>query len=106
MENEIRTDRRSFLAGASAAVAAAATPRAVADEAASSAPQKAQIAITLDLEMSRNFPGWDDRQWDYEKGNLNQAAKDYTVKACRRVRERGGVIHCFVVGQVLRIIGS
>ncbi|MEO2049510.1 MAG: polysaccharide deacetylase family protein [Pirellulales bacterium] len=61
---------------------------------------KAQIAITLDLEMSRNFPKWENTNWDYEKGNLNQAAKDYTVAACRRVRKRGGVIHNFVVGQV------
>ena len=61
---------------------------------------KAQIAITLDLEMARNFPKWEDSHWDYEKGNLNQAAKDYTVQACRRVKERGGVIHTFAVGQV------
>ncbi|MCI0331870.1 MAG: polysaccharide deacetylase family protein [Planctomycetes bacterium] len=64
-------------------------------------PKKAQIAITLDLEMARNFPNWEDTHWDYEKGNLNQAAKDYTVEACRRVRKHGGVIHTFVVGQVL-----
>ena len=62
---------------------------------------KAQIAITLDLEMSRNFPEWQDTHWDYEKGNLNQAAKDYAVAACRRVKKRGGVIHNFVVGQAL-----
>jgi len=61
---------------------------------------KAQIAITLDLEMSRNFPNWEDTHWDYEKGNLNQDAKDYTVAACRRVKARGGLIHNFVVGQV------
>jgi len=61
---------------------------------------KAQIAITLDLEMSRNFPNREDLHWDYEKGNLNQAAKDYTVAACKRVEKRGGVIHNFVVGQV------
>lgn len=62
--------------------------------------EKAQIAITLDLEMARNFPKWEDAHWDYEKGNLNQAAKDYAVQACRRVKRRGGVIHTFVVGQV------
>jgi len=61
---------------------------------------KAQIAITLDLEMARNFPNWEDTHWDYEKGNLNQAAKDYTVQACRRVKKHGGVIHTFVVGRV------
>lgn len=61
---------------------------------------KAQIAITLDLEMSRNFPVWTDTHWDYEKGNLNEAAKSYAVQVADRVRERGGLVHFFVVGQV------
>ena len=94
------TTRRQFISRVSGTAACAlvggtlgATP-AVAEK-------KAQIAITLDLEMARNFPKWEDTHWDYEKGNLNQAAKDYTVQACRRVRQRGGVIHTFVVGQVL-----
>ncbi len=56
-------------------------------------PAKAQIAISLDLEMSRNFPAWDDTHWDYEKGNLNDPTKDYTVEACRRVKAAGGVLH-------------
>ena len=50
--------------------------------------------------MARNFPNWTDTHWDYEKGNLNEPAKNYTVEACRRVKARGGVIHTFVVGQV------
>jgi hypothetical protein len=62
---------------------------------------KALIAITLDLEMSRNFPTWEQTHWDYEKGNLNAETKQYTVEACRRVKARGGVIHCFAVGRVL-----
>jgi hypothetical protein len=62
---------------------------------------KALVAITLDLEMSRNFPQWEITHWDYEKGNLNAETKAYTVEACRRVRQRGGVIHCFCVGRVL-----
>jgi hypothetical protein len=61
---------------------------------------QAQIAITLDLEMSRNFPQWDDTHWDYEKGNLNEETKRYTVEACKRVKAAGGVVHCFAVGQV------
>ncbi|MFO0947595.1 MAG: polysaccharide deacetylase family protein [Planctomycetota bacterium] len=61
---------------------------------------KALIAITLDLEMSRNFPTWEETHWDYEKGNLNEAAKAYTVEACRRVKAQGGVVHCFAVGRV------
>src|SRR5215831_15830852 len=61
---------------------------------------KALVAITLDLEMSRNFPKWDDTHWDYEKGNLNEETKKYTAEACRRVKAAGGVLHCFAVGRV------
>ncbi len=61
----------------------------------------ARIAITLDLEMSRNFPRWEDTKWDFQKGNLDEATKAYTVEACRRVKQHDGVIHCFCVGQVL-----
>jgi peptidoglycan/xylan/chitin deacetylase (PgdA/CDA1 family) len=63
-------------------------------------PPKAQIAITLDLEMSRNFPVWEEMRWDYEKGNLNDETKRYAVEACRRVKGHGGVLHCFAVGRV------
>jgi len=88
--------RRQFLGSA-----AAASTLAFANSAQAAAPSgKAQVAITLDLEMSRNFPTWEQTNWDYEKGNLNEAAKKYTVGACRRVKERGAVIHTFVVGQV------
>lgn len=62
---------------------------------------KALIAITLDLEMSRNFPTWETTHWDYEKGNLDADTKQYSVEAARRVKERGGVIHFFCVGRVL-----
>src|SRR6266705_1284922 len=55
---------------------------------------KALIAITLDLEMSRNFPTWEQTHWDYEKGNLNDETKKYTLEACRRVKSYGGVVHC------------
>jgi hypothetical protein len=61
---------------------------------------KALVAITLDLEMSRNFPKWSDTHWDYEKGNLNEETKKYAVEACQRVKAAGGVLHCFVVGRV------
>ncbi|REK10028.1 MAG: chitin deacetylase [Planctomycetota bacterium] len=50
--------------------------------------------------MSRNFPAWDDTHWDYEKGNLNEPTKRYTVEACRRVKAAGGVLHAFAVGRV------
>ena len=61
---------------------------------------QALIAITLDLEMARNFPRWEDTHWDYEKGNLNEEAKRYAVEAGRRVKAHGGVVHYFVVGRV------
>lgn len=64
-------------------------------------PDKALIALTLDLEMSRNFPTWETTHWDYEKGNLDEPTKRYAVEAGRRVRKRGGVIHYFCVGRVL-----
>jgi peptidoglycan/xylan/chitin deacetylase (PgdA/CDA1 family) len=87
--------RREFLSLAAGAVLA---------NAARGAPMprpQAQIAITLDLEMSRNFPTWETTHWDYEKGNLDAATKAYAVEAAQRVRERGGVIHFFCVGRVL-----
>src|SRR5262245_23805391 len=89
--------RRDFLAAATAS-AAVATTRA--DEPPAKLDRRALIAITLDLEMSRNFPTWEQTHWDYEKGNLNEETKRYTVEACRRVRGHGGVVHCFAVGRV------
>src|SRR5690349_9883660 len=63
-------------------------------------PRKALVAITLDLEMSRNFPTWETTHWDYEKGNLNEPTKKYAVEAARRVKAHGGRLHFFAVGQV------
>jgi polysaccharide deacetylase len=88
--------RRHFLgAAASVNAAALADERPVAE-----LRDKALIAITLDLEMSRNFPTWETTHWDYEKGNLNEETKRYAVEACRRIRAAGGVAHCFAVGRV------
>jgi peptidoglycan/xylan/chitin deacetylase (PgdA/CDA1 family) len=80
--------RRAFLAAAAAL--AAGPPRR----------RKARVCITLDLEMSRNFPTWEQTHWDYEKGNLDGPTKKYAVEAARRVKRHGGVIHFFAVGQV------
>jgi hypothetical protein len=96
--------RRRFLAGCAAGATWAWNQRSVAadpDRDPAADPNKALIAITLDLEMSRNFPVWDDTHWDYEKGNLNGETKKYAVEACRRVKAHGGVLHCFAVGRVL-----
>lgn len=54
----------------------------------------------MDLEMSRNFPRWEDTHWDYEKGLLNEETKQYALQAAQRVKAHGGVIHFFVVGRV------
>lgn len=86
--------RRRFLAASAGSLLAG--RRAQAADA-----QHARIAITLDLEMSRNFPAWEDTHWDYEKGNLNDATKRYAVEAGRRVKAGGGRIHYFCVGRVL-----
>jgi peptidoglycan/xylan/chitin deacetylase (PgdA/CDA1 family) len=65
------------------------------------AADPARVAITLDLEMSRHFPTWDQTHWDFEKGNLDRDTKRYAVEAARRVKARGGRIHFFAVGRVL-----
>src|SRR6516164_8428867 len=86
--------RRQFLATSTLATCGVATGARAQEQ------KKALIAISLDLEMARNFPKWEDTHWDYEKGNLNEETKRYAVEAARRVKARGGVIHFFAVGQV------
>src|SRR5438132_2566220 len=98
MLDNLRCTRRRFLGAAASTVAA---PLAVADERpVAELRDKALVAITLDLEMSRNFPTWETTHWDYQKGNLNDETKKYAVEACKRVKARGGVVHCFAVGRV------
>lgn len=92
-----RINRRMFLG--QSLVAAVASSQAIPTVAQTSQP--ALVSITLDLEMSRNFPAWELTHWDYEKGNLDEAAKLYSVRAAERVRKAGGVIHFFCVGRVL-----
>jgi peptidoglycan/xylan/chitin deacetylase (PgdA/CDA1 family) len=87
--------RRQFLA------AAATILPPVIDRGLTADADKALIAITLDLEMCRNFPRWEDTHWDYDKGNLTDETKRYAVEACRRVKAAGGVAHLFVVGRAL-----
>jgi len=85
--------RRMFLSAAFGAAAGGSYLRAQSS--------KARIAITFDLEMSRNFPTWETTHWDYEKGNLDDHAKRYSLQAARLVKARGGVLHFFLVGRVL-----
>src|SRR5262245_19125912 len=91
--------RRQFLAGvlaggASAAIGFGANANNVPKD-------KALIAITLDLEMSAQYPRRDMLEWNYQKGNLDDATKDYAVEAARVAQEHGGMIHFFCVGRVL-----
>ncbi len=97
MTAPVSPSRRTFLATAAlAAVGGAAALGSRLGE-----RKQALVAITFDLEMSRNFPTWEDTHWDYEKGNLNAASKRYTTEAARRIKDQGGVLHCFAVGQTL-----
>lgn len=105
-----RHSRRRFLQLAGAAgISSAAIPFAglwsagtnKASEDLAADKNRALISVTLDLEMSRNFPRWEDTEWDYEKGNLDAPTKQYAVEAGRRIKEQGGVLHYFAVGRVL-----
>lgn len=89
--------RRDWLATALAGGAACLSSRLMA-----AAPSdKARIAITLDLEMSAEYPVAGMTEWNFQKGNLDQATKDYAVEAGQIVRERGAVLHYFCVARVL-----
>lgn len=94
--------RRTFLASCAASTMglAATGSHAAETEPRKSTDGKARIAITFDLEMSRNFPTRETTHWDYEKGNLNEETKRYSVEAARRVKEAGGLMHFFAVGRV------
>src|SRR5579859_1923081 len=85
----VELSRRDFFRQAGATSAAIATGGSVviAGPEANPTRDKALIAITLDLEMSRNFPTWETTHWDYEKGNLDADTKAYAVEAARRVKE-------------------
>lgn len=90
--------RRDFLAGTLFAGATLVAPRPTP---AAEDGDRALIAITLDLEMSRHYPTWGQTHWDYEKGNLDDATKRYAVEAARRVKARGGRIHFFALGRTM-----
>jgi hypothetical protein len=93
-----RASRREFLASGATLFAGA---LAVRDSRAASPDNPALVAITLDLEMSRHYPTWDQMHWDYEKGNLDEPTKRYALEAARRVKARGGLIHFFALGRTM-----
>lgn len=87
--------RRRFLAAASAGAFAAAAGHSLAP------PGKALIAITLDLEMSAEYPRRGMTEWNYRKGELDADTKKYAVDMARIAKERGGLIHFFALGRTL-----
>ncbi|MCA9041401.1 MAG: polysaccharide deacetylase family protein [Planctomycetaceae bacterium] len=95
--------RRAFLEQSGLAMFAAGGLATLArpTQAAESPFKKAQIAITFDLEMSRMYPTREQMEWDYQKGNLNEATKAYSLKTAQIASEMGGQVHYFLVGQVL-----
>lgn len=98
-------DRRAWLQQTAGLAAMFGMPRVAAfgaepDANKSNSANKALIAITLDLEMSAQYPTKDQVHWNYEKGNLNDETKRYAVEAARRVKKAGGTLHFFVVGRV------
>jgi len=89
--------RRRFLSAVTAGGVAAA-----AGWAASRAPKrKALVAITLDLEMSAEYPKRGMTEWNYRKGDLDADTKKYAVAAAKVAKDRGGLIHFFAVGRTL-----
>ncbi len=91
------SDRRRFLR---AAGAAAVTAMNVCG-AGSTLKPTAQIAITLDLEMSAQYPTREMLEWNFQKGNLDEATKRYSVGAARVAAQYGAKIHFFCVARVL-----
>ncbi|MCB1147949.1 MAG: polysaccharide deacetylase family protein [Leptospiraceae bacterium] len=91
--------RRSFMKVATASTLGLCTQVSLSADPTS--PQKAQIAITFDLEMSRQYPRREMLEWDYQKGNLNQETKDYSLQAAEIAKASGAIIHYFCVGRVL-----
>ena len=86
--------RRTFLTAASAGALAAAGVAA-------RQPKKALVAITLDLEMSAEYPTRGQTEWNFRKGDLDDATKRYAVEAAGVVKARGGRIHFFALGRTL-----
>ena len=63
--------------------------------------RQALVAITLDLEMSAEYPQRGVTEWNYRKGDLDAATKKYAIDAAKVAKDRGGLIHFFALGQTL-----
>lgn len=88
--------RRRFLT-----TCAAGTVAAAAGLSARAPGRKALVAVTLDLEMSAEYPRRGMTEWNYRKGDLDADTRRYAVEAAKVVKDRGGLIHFFAVGQTL-----
>src|SRR5947209_19428292 len=95
MEHSATLSRRSFLAAGAAGLPG--RPSVAAPD----LNGKALVAVTLDLEMSAEYPRRGMTEWNYRKGDLDDATKQYAVKAARVAKDNGGLIHFFCVGRVL-----
>lgn len=89
--------RRRFLSAAAAGTIASAAGL----WASRAAKPKALVAITLDLEMSAEYPKRGMTEWNYRKGELDADTKKYATAAAKVVKDRGGRIHFFAVGRTL-----
>ena len=98
MKRHIGYSRRSFLQATGALGASLLLPRSLP---AAKPQRRAQIAITLDLEMSAQYPRPGMTEWNFQKGNLDEPTKQYALEAGKLVKQRGGVLHYFCVGRVL-----
>ena len=88
--------RRRFISAAAAGgIAAAAGFSSLAPK------RQALVAISLDLEMSAEYPNRGMTEWNYRKGDLDAATKKYAIDAAKIAKDRGGLIHFFALGQTL-----
>jgi peptidoglycan/xylan/chitin deacetylase (PgdA/CDA1 family) len=95
-QTSLFTRRRFFTAASAAGIVTAAGWSAAAR-----AKPKARIAITLDLEMSAEYPKPGQTEWNYRKGELDDATKRYAVEAAKVAKNHGGLIHFFALGRTL-----
>jgi peptidoglycan/xylan/chitin deacetylase (PgdA/CDA1 family) len=51
--------------------------------------------------MSAEYPKRGMTEWNYRKGDLDDATKKYATSAAKVAKDRGGLIHFFAVGQTL-----
>jgi hypothetical protein len=93
----VPVSRRRFLSAVTAGGIASAAGWSVAQP----RPRPALVAITLDLEMSAEYPRRGMTEWNYRKGELDADTKRYAVRAAEVAKGLGGLVHFFALGQTL-----